>query len=261
MKGITMNTLEMFRLDGKTAIITGASRGLGKEMAIGLGHAGANVVITGRDAATLAESAQDITAEIGRDVMTIVSDVTSKDDMLRMAAKTAERFGTIDILVNNAGTNIRRPFEEYEPEEFKTIIDTNVHGVFLCTQAVLPVMKKQSKGRIINIGSMMGVVGMPTRVPYAASKGAVHQITKVLAQEMAEFGITVNTIAPGPFMTEMNKAVLDQPEVYNFFIERIPLGHWADPEELRGVVVFFASEASSYVTGTELLVDGGWTSA
>ena len=249
----------MFKLDGKVAIVTGASRGLGTQMAIALGHAGADIVITGREGGTLDTAAKEIGEEIGRSVMTVVGNITDENDMSRLAAEVKDRFGRIDILVNNAGMNNRKPFTEYAADEWRQIIDTNVNGVFLCTQAIVPTMINQKSGRIINIGSIMGTIGLPTRVPYAASKGAVHQITKTLAQELAEHNITVNTIAPGPFMTEMNKAVIDQPDIYQFFLDRIPLGHWANPEELRGPVVFLASDASSFVTGATLYVDGGWT--
>ena len=254
-----MNTLDLFRLDGKVAIVTGASRGLGTQMAIALGQAGADLVITGRVEETIKEAAKEIGAETSKDVLTVAGDITNADDMARLASTVKERFGRIDVLVNNAGMNNRKPFLEYTPEEWRQIIDTNVNGLFLCTQAIAPTMIAQKSGRIINIGSIMGTIGLPTRVPYAASKGAVHQITKTLAQELAPHGVTVNTIAPGPFMTEMNKAVIDQPDVYQFFLDRIPLGHWADPSELRGPVVFLASDASSFVTGATLYVDGGWT--
>ena len=148
---------------------------------------------------------------------------------------------------------------EYELSDWKKVTETNITGVFLATKAALPGMIERGWGRVINIGSIMGTIGLPTRVPYAATKGAVHQITKTLAQEVAAHGITVNTIAPGPFMTEMNQAVLDDKETYNFFIDRIPLGRWGKPEELRGVALFLASEASSFVTGSTIYVDGGWT--
>jgi len=253
-----VNTLDLFRLDGKVGLVTGASRGLGVEMARALLDAGADVAITSRYEDSIRPVADSLSTDV-HEVLGLTADVTSPDDVNRMVSDTVERFGRLDILINNAGVNIRRPFEEYTLDELNTIIGTNVTGVMLCAQAVLKQMREQKHGRIINIGSIMGTIGLPTRLPYAASKGAVHQVTKVLAQEVAQDGITVNTIAPGPFMTEMNQAVLDQPDVYNFFLSRIPLGRWAEPEELRGVTLFLASEASSYVTGTTVYVDGGWT--
>ncbi len=255
-----MNSLDLFRLDGKVALVTGASRGLGVEMAQALVDAGADLAISSRNEESIRSIADSLSTE-EHTVLPLVADVTKPDEVKAMVEAVIEKFGRLDILVNNAGVNIRRPFEEYDVSEWKTIIDTNVIGVLTCSQAVLPQMRKQKWGRIINIGSMMGTVGMPTRVPYAASKGAVHQITRTLCHEVAKDGININTIAPGPFMTEMNKAVIDQPDVYNFFINRVPLGRWAEPKELRGITLFLASEASSYVTGTTIHVDGGWTAA
>jgi NAD(P)-dependent dehydrogenase (short-subunit alcohol dehydrogenase family) len=254
-----MSTLDLFKLDGKVALVTGASRGLGVEMAQALVDAGAEVAVTSRNRESIIPIAEQLSVG-GRAALPVVADVTDKADVMRMVEEVIAKFGRLDILVNNAGVNIRKEFADYEIEEWEHIIDTNVIGVLSCCQAVLPQMRKQQSGRIINIGSIMGDVALPTRIPYAASKGAVHQITKGLCQEVAADGITVNSIAPGPFMTEMNKAVIDQPEVYNFFLSRIPLGRWAEPKELRGVTLFLASEASSYVTGSTIYVDGGWTS-
>lgn len=254
-----MSTLDLFRLEGKVAVVTGAGRGLGREMAIALAEAGADVAITSREMAHVEPVAEEIGKLSGRRVLPVVADVTRPDDVQRMVDTTCRELGGLDILVNNAGVNIRHLAHEYTMEEWNTIITTNVTGVFLCCQAVLPKMMAQKSGRIINIGSMMGVVGMPLRVPYSASKGAVHQMTRTLSLEVAKYGITVNAIAPGPFLTEMNRQVIDQPDVYNFFVERIPLGRWAEPNELRGVVVFLASQASNYITGSVIMVDGGWT--
>ena len=254
-----MSTLDLFRLDGKTALITGASRGLGKQMAIALGDAGANLVVTARTADDLDAAAGEIRDETGAEVLAVTADVTSPEDAEMMFARTSERFGGTDVLINNAGTNVRAPLVDYSLEDWRKVTETNITGVFLTTKACLPGMIERGWGRVINIGSIMGSVGLPTRVTYAATKGAVHQITRTLAQEVAQHGITVNTIAPGPFMTEMNKPVMDDEETYNFFIDRIPLGRWGKPEELRGVAVFLASEASSFVTDATIYVDGGWT--
>lgn len=254
-----MSTLDLFRIDGKTALVTGASRGLGKEMAIGLGEAGANIVVTARTASEVEAAAEEIADVSGAEVLPVIADVTSPEDTARMITDTEERFGAVDILVNNAGMNVRHLLTEYPLDDWKKVTETNITGVFLATKAALPGMIERGWGRVINIGSIMGTIGLPTRVPYAATKGAVHQMTKTLSLEVAEHGITVNTIAPGPFMTEMNKPVMDDKETYEFFISNIPLGRWGNPEELRGTAVYLASEASSFVTGATIYVDGGWT--
>jgi len=168
-------------------------------------------------------------------------------------------FGGLHIIVNNAGINIRGPIDELEPEEFQRVIDTNVNGVWNVCRAAAGHLKAQRYGRVINVGSTLSIIALPERTPYASSKGAVWQMTKVLALEWAPYGITVNAMLPGPFSTEMNVALEQNPEKYKEFIARIPLGRWGDLDEIGGLAVFLASDASSFVTGAGMTVDGGWT--
>ena len=177
----------------------------------------------------------------------------------RVVAQTMERFGHIDILVNNAGINRRAPIETLSEADMREVWEINLLGPWLLCRAVAPLMKARRWGRVINIGSLMSTVAIAERSPYATSKAAIAGLTRTLALEWATSGITVNTISPGPFFTEMNEPLANDPERYNWFTSRVPMGRWGQPDELAGAVVFLASEASSYVTGSMLMVDGGWT--
>ncbi|MBI5876476.1 MAG: glucose 1-dehydrogenase [Chloroflexi bacterium] len=253
------NSLDLFRLDERVAIVTGGSKGLGKAMAAALAGAGARVVVVSRHLDEAQAAAGEIQAASGRDCHAVCADVSNTANAERVVEETLARCGRIDILVNNAGINLRGPIEEIEADDMRHVWETNLLGPWLMCRAVARPMKARGWGRVINIGSLMSVVGLGDRTPYATSKGALAALTRTLALEWATSGITVNTVSPGPFVTEMNMAIYDDPARYQWFASRVPMGRWGKPDELAGVVVFFASEASSFVTGAMLMVDGGWT--
>lgn len=252
-------SLEVFKLDGRVALVTGGNRGLGFAMAQGLAEAGANVVVTSRDQEKAVSSARTITEATGNKALGITVDVTNARQVEAMVQQVIAEFGHIDILVNNAGINIRKPIEEFDEESWDRVQAANLKAPYLCSRAVVPYLKAQRRGRIINIASMLGMVGLAERAAYCSSKGGVIQLTKVLALELAAYNVTVNAICPGPFATEINTPVLNNPEANQFFLDHIALKRWGKPEEMKGVIVFLASEASSFMTGAALTVDGGWT--
>ena len=180
-------------------------------------------------------------------------------DVDRLANEVETAFGQIDILVNNAGTNIRGQVDQLSEADWDTVIDTNLKGPFLCARAIGPRMVKRGWGRVINLGSTLSVIALPGRAPYASSKAGVLNLSRVLALEWAGTGVTVNAICPGPFATEMNRQLLNDPEKYKVFVEMIPMGRWGELHEIMGAAVFLASDAASFVTGSTLFVDGGWT--
>ncbi|MBM3215330.1 SDR family oxidoreductase [Candidatus Poribacteria bacterium] len=254
-----MGILDRFRLDGRVAIVTGGSKGLGEAMALGLAEAGANVTITSRHLDECEAVATSISAATGRDVLPLQADVTSPDEVGGMAQETLDRFGRIDILVNNAGVNVRTSTLELSLDDWQRVIDINLTGPLLCAQAVLPTMLEQKHGRIINMSSILGAVGLASRSPYTATKGGLLNMTRAWGLEYAGTGVTVNAVCPGPFDTPMNRPLTQNPEAYQAFLSKIPMGRWGDTVELASVIVFLASDASSFMTGSALFVDGGWT--
>lgn len=249
----------MFRLDGKVALITGGARGLGRTMATALAEAGADIALVGRSRAACDATAGEIAAATGRTVRAFEGDVCIGADVTRLAAEVTAACGSIDILVNNAGTNIRGKIAELSEADWDTVVDTNLKGPFLCSRAIGPQMVARGWGRVINLASIMSVVALPGRAPYASSKAGVLGLTRVLALEWAGSGVTCNAICPGPFATEMNRQLLNDPVAYQQFVSQIPLGRWGELDEMAGAAVFLASDASSFVTGSSLFVDGGWT--
>ena len=250
-----MSVLDRFRLEGRVAIVTGGARGLGKAISEALISAGASVMLTARDQGHAAE----VAGLIGGQARGFGADVTKPEDVAALVARTVEVFGRIDILVNNAGINIRGPIEQLKETDWDQVIDTNLKGPWLCCREVAPIMKKQKWGRVVNVSSMLGEVSMPGRSPYASSKGGLTMLTKTLALEWAPDGITVNALCPGPFATEINTPLLNDPVINAALMAKLPLGRWGDPAEIGPSVVFLASEASSFMTGATLFIDGGYT--
>ncbi|MBM80983.1 MAG: 2-deoxy-D-gluconate 3-dehydrogenase [Planctomycetaceae bacterium] len=251
--------IKQFDLTGKAAIVTGGSKGLGKAMAAGLASAGADVVLLSRNGEEAEAAAQEIAADFGHRAIGIQADVTSPDDVNAATARCIEEFGKVDILIANAGVNIRGPIDELSYEEFREVQDINVNGVWLSVKSVVPHMKEAGYGRIILLASTLGMVGLANRTPYTASKGAVVQLTRAIGLEMAEHGITCNGICPGPFLTPMNEPIADSEEAKKFIVGAVALNRWGNMEEIQGAAIFLASDAASYMTGSLITVDGGWT--
>lgn len=245
-------------LTGKNAVITGASKGLGKAIALALAENGANLALISRDIEKLNQVAEEVKKH-GVEAYAFKADITDEMQVDAVCKKITGHFNRVHILINNAGINIRKPITDFTMAEWRTVMDTNVTGAFLMCRALVPYMKGNGYGRIINLTSIMSHVGLPGRSVYAASKSALIGFTKALALELAPEKITVNGISPGPFLTEMNRPLVENPELTQFFLSRIPLGRWGDPREVADLAVFLCSEKANFITGTDILIDGGWT--
>jgi NAD(P)-dependent dehydrogenase (short-subunit alcohol dehydrogenase family) len=252
------NVLDGFRLDGKVALVTGGARGLGRTMATALAQVGADIALSGRSVDACREAAEAITLATGRRVRGFAADVTKLADVERLATEVEAELGPVDILVNNAGINIRGPIQQLSEADWDAVVDTNLKGPFLCARTFGPRMVERGWGRVVNLASVLGTIALPGRTPYCSSKAGVINLTRVLALEWAGTGVTANAICPGAFATEMNRTLLDDPVKYKEFVAQIPMGRWGELEELTGAVVFLASPGASYVTGTSIVVDGGW---
>jgi NAD(P)-dependent dehydrogenase (short-subunit alcohol dehydrogenase family) len=246
------------KLTGKVALITGASKGLGRAMAVALGGAGAQVALVSRNLEQLAETEKAVRAA-GGSAETFQADVTSEAQVLRLQKDVAARFGAIQILINNAGINIRKSVTEFTLVEWNQVLETNLTGAFLLCRAFVPSMKGQGYGRIINLTSIMSHVAIAGRTAYAASKTGLLGFTRALALELASEKITVNGISPGPVATELNAPILQNPELNAQFISKIPLARWGQVEEVGKLALYLCSEEAGFITGTDILIDGGWT--
>jgi NAD(P)-dependent dehydrogenase (short-subunit alcohol dehydrogenase family) len=249
--------VNLFDLTGKTALITGGSKGLGKAMAGGLAQAGADVVISSRHVEELRAALDEVLRGTGRRGEFIVADMSRRDEVNALARAALERMGRIDILINNAGTNVPEPIDGIDDATWDKVVEINLNSVMALTRALVPQMKARRWGRIIHISSIMGFVSKPARNVYSATKSALLGLARASALELGEYGITVNCLAPGPFLTDLPGRLLSAQEKEEFS-QRTALGRWGDPAELVGPALLLASDAGSYITGQALVVDGGW---
>ena len=248
----------MSKLEGHIAVITGASKGLGRQMSEALAQAGAAVALVARSRDLLESVAQGIRGNGGR-AEVIVADVSDEAEVGQIARQVQSTLGVCDILINNAGINIRKDVEEFTLSDWNEIVAVNLTGPFLMCRAFVPGMKEKGWGRIINMTSIMSHVSIPQRIGYSSTKFGLLGMVKALALELAPHNITVNGISPGPFATEMNQPIMNDPILNQQFVSRIPLGRWGKIEEIGALAVFLSSGDAGFITGTDIVIDGGWT--
>lgn len=249
-----------FDISGKLALVTGSARGLGNVYARGLAAAGCDVVVHGRNPDAVAEQVDDIARAYRVKAYPCVVDVADRHRVAQAIGALIDEIGAPDILVNNAGVQRRAPFHEFPVDQWDEVVATNLSGVFYVSRAVAPAMVERGSGKIINIGSVVTVLARQTLPPYTAAKGGITMLTKEMAADLTRYNIQVNAISPGYFRTEMNTALINDPEFDAWVVQRTPARRWGEPEELLGTLVYLASPASDFVTGQNILVDGGMTS-
>jgi NAD(P)-dependent dehydrogenase (short-subunit alcohol dehydrogenase family) len=245
-------------LKSRTVVITGGSRGLGEAMAKALAEAGAQIALVARDRERL-EHVRDTIAEGGGTAVVFTADVTHERDVAALASSVQERFGHPQILINNAGINIRKNLVDFSLEEFRSVVDASLTSTFLMCRAFVPGMRGTGFGRILNMSSIMSHVSIAGRSAYSSAKAALLGLTRALALELAADGITVNGISPGPIGTDMNRSLMNNPETNAQFLANVPVGRWGKVEEVGTLACYLCSDAAGFVTGTDILIDGGWT--